>query len=61
MPVSKNTGNECEWRRKVGDGCTGLPSSRKDFGFYSKCDKKSGKTAGRCREVPFVLIILPAE
>lgn len=38
----------------------GLFSQAKDFGFCSKCEEKSRKTAGRCHEPPFVLIILPA-
>lgn len=52
MLISKNTERQCKWRKKVGDGGIGsLLSQGKDFGR---------KTAGRCHEVPFVLIILPA-
>lgn len=38
----------------------GLFSQAKDFGFCSKSEEKSRKTAGKCHETPFVWIILPA-
>lgn len=52
--------NQREWRRRWVVAAQGLFSQTKDFGFCSKCEEKSRKTAGRCHETPFVLIILPA-
>lgn len=52
--------NQCKWRRRWVVAAQGLFSQAKDFGFCSKCEEKSRKTAGKCHETPFVLIILPA-